>query len=135
ASAVRPQGRAAGGMAGIRLSPGATALFFGALDPGDDALVVTSSGSSAALPGTQPGSLKVTPFADYPAKGRGTGGVRAHRFLRGEDALVLAWVGPAPVRASGPGGVAVELPDATGKRDGSGTAYPVVITGLSSPVS
>ena len=33
ASAVRPQGRAAGGMAGIRLSPGASVTFFGAVDP------------------------------------------------------------------------------------------------------
>ena len=52
-----------------------------------------SSGSSAALPGTEPGSIKVTPYAEYPAKGRGTGGVRAHRFLKGEDTLVLAWAG------------------------------------------
>ena len=66
---------------------------------------VTSAGSSDALPGTQPGSMKVTPFSEYPAKGRGTGGVRAHRFLRGEDALVLAWVGARPARASGANGV------------------------------
>ena len=34
ASAVRPQGRIAGGMAGIRLSPGASVIWFGAVDPG-----------------------------------------------------------------------------------------------------
>jgi DNA gyrase subunit A len=134
ASAVRPQGRAAGGMAGIRLSPGATVTFFGAVDPTADAVVVTSSGSSAALPGTEPGSLKVTPYAEYPAKGRGTGGVRAHRFLRGEDTLVLAWVGEAPARASGANGVALELPAATGRRDGSGTTFPSVVAGIGSPV-
>ncbi len=134
ASVVRPQGRAAGGMAGIRLSAGASALFFGAVDPAADAVVVTSSGTSGALPGTEPGSLKVTPYAEYPAKGRGTSGVRAHRFLRGEDALVLAWVGPVPVRASGAGGVALELPEATGRRDGSGTPHAVVIAGLGAPV-
>ena len=118
AASVRPQGRAAAGMAGIRLSPGATVAFFGAVDPRADAVVVTSAGSSDALPGTQPGSLKVTPYAEYPVKGRGTGGVRAHRFLRGEDALVLAWVGATPARASGPGGVALDLPEATGRRGG-----------------
>ncbi|QIM20729.1 DNA topoisomerase IV subunit A [Phycicoccus sp. HDW14] len=134
ASAVRPQGRAAGGMAGIRLSPGASVVFFGAVDPSSQNVVVTSSGSSDALPGTQPGSLKVTPFTEYPAKGRGTGGVRAHRFLRGEDALVLAWVGALPARASGAGGVALELPEAVGRRDGSGVAYPAVIAGIGSPV-
>ncbi|MBM6402485.1 DNA gyrase/topoisomerase IV subunit A [Phycicoccus sonneratiae] len=134
ASAVRPQGRAAGGMAGIRLSPRASAVFFGAVDPAAENVVVTSSGSSDALPGTQPGSLKVAPYAEYPAKGRGTGGVRAHRFLRGEDALVLAWVGALPARASGAGGVALELPEPTGRRDGSGTAYPAVVAGIGAPV-
>ncbi len=134
ASSVRPQGRAAGGMSGIRLSPGASVAFFGAVDPGADAVVVTSSGTSDALPGTQPGAIKVTPFAEYPAKGRGTGGVRAHRLLKGEDCLVLAWVGAQPARASGAAGVALELPDASGRRDGSGTAYPSVIGGIGAPV-
>ena len=134
ASAVRPQGRTAGGMAGIRLAAGARVAFFGAVEPSSDAVVVTSAGSSDALPGTQPGSLKVTPYTEYPAKGRGTGGVRAHRFLRGEDTLVLAWVGAQPVRASGPNGVALELPEPTGRRDGSGTAYPAVIAGVGAPV-
>ena len=134
ASAVRPQGRAAGGMAGIRLSPKAVVTFFGAVDPTADAVVVTSSGASDALPGTQPGSLKVTPYAEYPAKGRGTGGVRAHRFLRGEDTLVLAWVGALPARASGANGVALDLPEATGRRDGSGTPYPAVVAGIGAPV-
>jgi DNA gyrase subunit A len=121
AASVRPQGRAAGGVAGIKLAPRARAVFFGAVDPTVPNLVVTSSGSSGALPGTEPGSLKVTSFYEYPAKGRATGGVRAHRFLRGEDTLVLAWVGAAPARAAAANGVAVELPAATGKRDGSGT--------------
>ncbi len=134
ASAVRPQGRAAGGMAGIRLSPGASVVFFGAVDPAAENVVVTSSGSSDALPGTEPGSLKVTPYGEYPAKGRATGGVRAHRFLRGEDALVLAWVGPLPARASGAGGVPLELPAAEGRRDGSGTAHGAVIAGIGAPV-
>ncbi|MFQ6170605.1 DNA topoisomerase (ATP-hydrolyzing) subunit A [Oryzobacter sp. R7] len=134
ASAVRPQGRAAGGMAGIRLSPGAEVAFFGAVDAVAENVVVTSSGSSDALPGTQPGSLKVTPYGEYPAKGRGTGGVRAHRFLRGEDTLVLAWVGALPARASGANGVAIDLPEATGRRDGSGTAFASVIAGIGAPV-
>ena len=93
ASAVRPQGRSAGGMAGIRLAPGQQAVSFGAVDPARDNVVVTVSGSSAALPGTEPGSVKVTPYDEYPPKGRGTGGVRCHRFLRGEDTLILAWAG------------------------------------------
>jgi len=134
ASAVRPQGRAAAGMAGIRLSSGARAIFFGAVDPASEAVVVTASGSSAALPGTQAGAWKVTPYAEYPAKGRGTGGVRAHRFLKGEDTLVLAWAGASPARASSSNGVAIELPAADGRRDGSGTPAPMVVAGIGAPV-
>jgi DNA gyrase subunit A len=122
AGAVRPQGRSAGGMAGVRLAPGQQAVFFGVVDPSRENAVVTVAGSSAALPGTEPGSLKVTPYDEYPAKGRGTGGVRCHRFLRGEDTIILAWAGTAPPRAAAATGVPIELPPATGRRDGSGTA-------------
>ena len=134
ASSVRPQGRAAGGMAGIKLASGARAIFFGAVDPARTNLVVTSSGSSGALPGTEPGSLKVTPYAEYPAKGRATGGVRCHRFLRGEDTLVLAWTGGSPARAAAANGVALELPEATGRRDGSGLPATTAIAAIAGPL-
>jgi DNA gyrase subunit A len=133
AAAVRPQGRAAGGMAGIRLAPGARVVHFGALPPGVEGAVVTVSGSSDALPGTDAGSVKVTPFGEYPGKGRGTGGVRCHRFLRGEDVLTLAWAGAAPPRAAAATGVAVDLPPATGKRDGSGVAASQPLAAVSGP--
>jgi DNA gyrase subunit A len=132
ASSVRPQGRAAGGMAGVRLSPKATAIFFGVVDPSREGVVVTASGTSGALPGTQAGALKVTPYAEYPPKGRGTAGVRCHRFLRGEDVLVLAWAGSTPARAATAGGGPVELPPPTGRRDGSGAAGTAVIAGICS---
>ncbi|MFW5474848.1 DNA gyrase/topoisomerase IV subunit A [Knoellia sp. CPCC 206450] len=135
ASSVRPQGRTAGGMAGVRLGTGQRVAFFGVVDPSREAVVVTASGSADALPGTQPGAIKVTPYAEYPAKGRGTGGVRAHRFLKGEDTLVLAWVGATPARASGAGGVAIELPEAIGRRDGSGVQGSSVITGIGAPLA
>ena len=134
AASVRPQGRTAGGMAGIKLTLGETVGWFGALDPALEAVVVTSSGSSGALPGTEPGALKVTPYAEYPAKGRATGGVRCHRFLKGEDTLVLAWAGTTPARAAGANGVAIELPEATGRRDGSGIPAATVIAGIAGPV-
>jgi len=126
ASAVRPQGRAAGGMAGVKLAADQRAVFFGAVRAADrdDAVVVTVAGSGDALPGTQAGSAKVTPFAAYPGKGRATGGVRAQRFLRGEDTLILGWVGPAPARASGSAGQPIDLPSIDPRRDGSGTALP-----------
>jgi len=121
-------------VAGIRAASGALALFFGAVDPRRDNVVVTASGSSAALPGTAPGSLKVSAYAEYPAKGRGTGGVRCHRFLRGEDTLVLAWAGPAPARAAAGNGVPVDLPAATGRRDGSGAPTGTVVARVAGPV-
>jgi len=135
ASAVRPQGRSAGGMAGVRLAAAASAVFFGAVPAAGEAAVVTVAGSSSALPGTDAGSVKVTPFTEYPGKGRGTGGVRCHRFLRGEDVLTLAWAGSAPPMAAAATGVAIDLPAATGKRDGSGVAASQPLAAVSSPAT
>ena len=138
AASVRPQGRAAGGMTGIRLAPRTLVIWFGVVDPAAPAdpgeggtvpggapgvatVVVTATGSAGALPGTGIATAKVTPYLEYPPKGRATGGVRCHRFLKGEDALVLAWAGPAPALGSTDAGVPVDLPPADGRRDGSGT--------------
>ena len=85
------------------------------------AVVVTVAGSAGALPGTGAASVKVTPLHEYPGKGRATGGVRCHRFLKGEDMLVMAWAGPAPAVAATDTGTPVQLPDPVGKRDGSGS--------------
>jgi DNA gyrase subunit A len=134
ASAVRPQGRPAGGVAGMKLSDGAQAIWFGAVDPARaEAMLVTVAGTSAALPGTEAGTVKVTPFAEYPGKGRGTGGVRCHRFLRGEDVLLLGWAGATPARASGGNGTPVDLPPATGRRDGSGVPLPAPLAAVAPP--
>jgi DNA gyrase subunit A len=130
ADAVRPQGRSGGGVAGVRLAAKQHAVFFGAFSPDEESVVVTSAGSSTALPGTEPGAVKVTPFAEYPAKGRATGGVRCHRFLKGEDTLVFAWAGIGPAHAAASSGAPVDLPEANGRRDGSGipAAQPIAAT-------
>ncbi len=184
ASSVRPQGRAAAGMTGIRLSEGATARWFGAIGPavtrsilptlpasapngradhheaalaamadlraevtGEEpgggawatspeaaaAVVVTVAGRSGALPGTGGASVKVTPFAEYPPKGRATGGVRCQRFLKGEDGLIQAWIGPSPVVGVTESGVIVDLSGMTGKRDGSGNAITRQLSYLGHP--
>ena len=139
AATVRPQGRAAGGMAGIRLASRASVVWFGAVDPAAAAgpgepVVVTVAGSASALPGTSAVTVKVTPYADYPPKGRATGGVRCHRLLKGEDLLVLAWAGPGP-RAASDAGTPVDLPAADGRRDGSGARirHPLAAIGGSAP--
>lgn len=120
-SAVRPQGRSAAGMAGIKLGADDEAVFFGCVRTDTAGAVVTSAASSAALPGTSPGSVKVTDLADYPAKGRGTAGVRCQRFRSGEDRLQFAWAGTAPVRAATQSGMAVTLPETDHRRDGTGS--------------
>lgn len=119
ASSVRPQGASAGGMAGIKLSAGAAAIFFGSV-AGDGNVVVTISTSSSALPGTDPGRAKISDFGEYPSKGRATGGVRAHAFLKGEDRLQLGWAGPDPAYALDAKGSVRKLPMTLSKRDGSG---------------
>src|SRR6185437_5858844 len=136
AASVRPQGRAAGGMAGIRLAARASVVWFGAVDPGDStAEVVTVAGRSGALPGTTAATVKVSAYAEFPPKGRATGGVRCHRFLKGEDALVLAWAGPGPARGATDAGTPVELGPPAGRRDGSGEriTQPLAAIGGSAP--
>jgi DNA gyrase subunit A len=127
ASAVRPQGAGAGGMAGINLSSGAKVLFFGAVDPSAEIVVATISTPAETLAGADPGRAKVSAFAEFPGKGRATGGVRAHTFLKGENSLALAWAGPAPALAVGPDGSLRTLPDAGAKRDASGAPMDAVV--------
>jgi len=130
ASTVRPQGLTAGGMAGINLSSGASVLFFGVVDAAADVVVATVSGSSSALAGTDPGRSKVSVLDEFPAKGRATGGVRAHAFLKGEDHLTVAWAGPSPAHALGADGALRTLPAAGAKRDASGSLLDAVVTSI-----
>lgn len=112
ASKVRAQGRSGAGMAGIKLDMATVAVSFNVVDTSKEAgeaQVVTFSGIAT----------KVTPLSLYPAKGRATGGVRCHKFIKGADKLLLAWVGVNPA-GSNDKGDPVELPDSDAKRDGSG---------------
>lgn len=129
AASVRPQGCPAGGMAGINLGSGAHAIHFTSVpaEAVPEVVVVTLAASGDTLLGADPGSAKVSDFSEFPAKGRATGGVRAHRFLKGEDALHLAWVGRAPALAVGTDGSARTLPDGGAKRDGSGQPLDAVV--------
>ncbi|MEU9105150.1 DNA topoisomerase IV subunit A [Streptomyces xanthophaeus] len=133
ASQVRPQGRPAGGMAGIKLAGEAKVIHFAAVDPARDAVVFTVAGSHGTLDDSML-SGKLTPFDQYPRKGRATGGVRCQRFLKGEDLLVLAWTGNNPVRAASANGTPAELPPVDPRRDGSGAALPASVAALSGAV-
>ena len=94
--------------------------------------MVTVSGSSQTLDGTDGGSAKVTPFESYPSKGRATGGVRCHRYLKGEDTLLFGWIGRIPERAARTDGKPVRLPDPNDRRDGSGEAMRSLVTSAGS---
>ncbi|MDO4259893.1 MAG: DNA topoisomerase IV subunit A [Actinomycetaceae bacterium] len=130
AAKVRPQGRTAGGMAGMKVADGARVIAFHVITSVEESVVVTVAAAAGALPGTGQTTMKVTPFELYPAKGRGGQGVRAQRFLRGEDRLDCAWVGPRPVRASTADGAPVELPSEDPRRDGSGSPISLPIATL-----
>ncbi|WP_433545312.1 DNA gyrase/topoisomerase IV subunit A [Streptomyces sp. CA-294286] len=134
AAQVRPQGRPAGGMAGIKLAAGAKVISFSAVDPATDAVVFTVAGSKGTLVGDAESSAKLTPFDQYPRKGRATGGVRCQRFLRGEDALMLAWAGSAPARAAQKNGTPADLPEPDPRRDGSGVPLKKPVAALAGSV-
>jgi DNA gyrase subunit A len=133
ASQVRPQGRPAGGMAGVKLTQGAKVISFTAVDPAADAVVFTVAGSRGTLDDSVQTTAKVTPFDQYPRKGRATGGVRCQRFLKGEDCLSFAWAGPVPARAAQKNGAPAELPDIDPRRDGSGVSLAKTVAVVAGP--
>lgn len=134
AAQVRQQGRPAGGVAGIKLTEGAKVISFTAIDPAVDAVVFTVAGSRGTLDDSVQTTAKLTPFDQFPRKGRATGGVRCQRFLKGEDCLALAWAGPAPARAAQKTGLPVELPEPDPRRDGSGTSLAKTVSVVAGPV-
>ncbi|MGQ5597050.1 DNA gyrase/topoisomerase IV subunit A [Streptomyces sp. ESR1.13] len=133
ASQVRPQGRPAGGVAGIKLADGAKVISFTAVDPAADAVVFTVAGSRGTLDDSVQTTAKLTPFDQYPRKGRATGGVRCQRFLKGEDCLAFAWAGATPALAAQKNGTPAQLPDIDPRRDGSGVSLPKTVSVVAGP--
>ncbi|MDN6668245.1 MAG: DNA topoisomerase IV, partial [Brevibacterium sp.] len=132
ASGLRAQGWNASGVAGMKVAADARAIFFGmtpkAAKTDEDGDADTSIGTFAVVTvasgenfyGAPSSSIKVSDFSEFPTKGRATSGVRAHKFLKGETALSLAWVGDTPQAAAQAGG-ARTLPAEMSKRDASGS--------------
>ena len=120
AELVRPQGRSGGGVAGMKLVDNDKVLSFtvAPANQAEEAVVVTVTQVDADTLDVS-ATAKVTPLAEFAPKGRNTQGLRAHRLLRGETGLALAWAGPHPL-ASTPGGVARALPQDYSERDDSG---------------
>jgi DNA gyrase subunit A len=115
ADVVRPQGRNAAGVAGVKLTAGARVVAFAVADEETDLVVTVAVGARGAK------SAKVTPLAEYPTKGRATAGVRVQRLLSGEREVLLAAVGPAPA-ACNAAGARVVLPAQDPRRDASGAS-------------
>jgi DNA gyrase subunit A len=128
---VRPQGRGAAGVAGINLSKDAAAIYFNAVSP--ETVVVTAANNSSAIPGTDPGSAKVSELSEFPAKGRATGGVRAQKFIRNEDQLYFAWAGPADSLVATVDGKPIDLDLELSKRDSSGNKISSSIGAIGTP--
>ncbi|MDO5634441.1 MAG: DNA topoisomerase (ATP-hydrolyzing) [Micrococcus sp.] len=147
ASLVRPQGPAGAGIAGMKLGPDDAVLSFSvcpahtvvteaaAAETERASVVVTVADGESDLLGSAPGSVKVTPLGEYPSKGRGTAGVRAHRLLKGETGLIRAYAGATPVLAASAAGVARALPAEFGRRDGSGVPVDSKIEALGTGAS
>ncbi|MEV0847136.1 DNA topoisomerase IV subunit A [Streptomyces sp. NPDC049954] len=135
ASVVRPQGRPAGGMTGVKLAQGAKVLSFHVVDPAVEAAVFTVAGSRGTLDDSVQTTAKITPFDQFPRKGRATGGVRCQRFLKGEDCLSFAWAGPTPARAAQRTGVPAALPEPDPRRDGSGVSLDKPVAAVAGPAA
>jgi DNA gyrase subunit A len=105
----------------------ASVIYFGAVADPSSAVVATISSTSGTIAGADPGRAKVSALTEFPGKGRATGGVRAHSFLKGEDGLALAYAGPEPLLAVGGDGSLRTLPESGAKRDASGTPLDSVV--------
>ncbi len=127
ASLVRPQGRGAAGMAGIKLSDGAKAIYFTSLKTSKHTQVLTAASNSESLGAVDSGSAKLSALTEFPAKGRATGGVRAQKFIRDENQLYFAYVGEAPILVCASSGKPLEVPTGLSKRDSSGTPLSATI--------
>jgi DNA gyrase subunit A len=131
AATVRATGRQAAGISGINLSEGASVIAFGAVTDASETQVITAAKSESTLAGIDGGSLKRTPLIEFPIKGRSTGGVRAHKFVRNEDHLYFATLADAePLGASADGKPIDLLSVELAKRDSSGTILDAAIASV-----
>jgi DNA gyrase subunit A len=124
AKAVRPQGVNGAGMAGIKTE--SEVVYFGVLKPKEKNIVLTVANSSASLPGTDGGGMKISKLAEFPKKGRATGGVRCQKFIRGQNQIVLGYVGPEGFQLVDGKGKAIGVEYELQKRDASGDPAPAI---------
>jgi DNA gyrase subunit A len=124
ASSVKPQGVNGAGMAGIKTD--SEVIYFGVIKPKEKNVVLTVANSSDSLPGTDGGGMKVTKLAEFPKKGRATGGVRCQKFIRGQNQIVLGYAGPEGFQLVDSKGKAIGVEYELQKRDASGDPAPAI---------
>ncbi len=131
ASSVRATGRGAAGIAGINLSDGAQVISFGKVVVPSEVQVITAAKSGSTLAGIDGGSLKRSALSEFPSKGRATGGVRAHKFIRDEDHLYFACVIAGEPLGASADGKPIDLEAIpTAKRDASGSTIDIAISSV-----
>ncbi len=123
AEAVRPQGLPAAGMAGINTDD--KAIYFGKVIEGG--ALVTAANSSSSLGKTDPGTVKITPIKTFPKQGRGSKGVRCHKFLKAEDQLYFAKFAGKDPTLFDESEKEIKAPAIEPKRDGSGKKVPAFV--------
>ena len=125
AEAVRPQGLPAAGMAGINVE--GKCVYFGRV--ADGGYLVTAANNSSSLGKTDAGTVKLTPLRTFPKQGRGSKGVRCHKFLKNEDQIYFArFTDSLPTLYDEKESV-IKSPVVDEKRDGSGKKSPSYIAG------
>lgn len=114
AKSVRSSGVGSGGVKSHSLREGGEVIEFALVDSDTDPTISVVSLSNK--------KIKLTPVSTIPSKGRGTGGVVLHKFLKGETHLVDAFVGRSHRIVVNELGTQVAAPPATA-RAASGTDF------------
>jgi DNA gyrase subunit A len=112
-------------MAGINTDD--KAIYFGKVIEGGS--LVTAANSSSSLGKTDPGTVKITPIKTFPKQGRGSKGVRCHKFLKAEDQLYFATFAGKEPTIFDESEKTIKAPAVEPKRDGSGKKVSAFIAG------
>ena len=113
ATQVRPQGRTASGVSGVKLKEAEKVIAFAVLPPDSESIVAVA---------TDQGNAKVSRLVDYPILGRSTAGVRVIAFKKSDSRLSVAAVGTGTPVMLGNKGKRLDLDSELARRDASGKA-------------
>lgn len=130
ATDVPVQGRASGGVRGVKVGPENYAIYLGTVAVPGTGFATTVAGDSTALVGTGAETVRSAPLQEFPVQKRGSGGVRIHRFRKGEDQVTLAGISVETPRASTANGQPVDLPEPSDQRTGTGVPVGTAVAAI-----